>query len=114
MKLPAISKNEFMEAVTLLREQEKKDMEFADFMEKYLDGRFVPTISDCASKAAMKLLALAFDDRSENTWIEWFAYENDWGEKMLQVKLNSWKRWRRIKTPERMYDFLVEWMNEDK
>ena len=114
MKRPAITKEEFLEAVALLKAQEKKDMEFADFMEKYLDGRCVPTLSDHSTKAAVKLLALAFGDRSEEDWISWFAYENDWGADGKQVKLESWKRWRRIKTPERMYDFLVEWMNEGK
>lgn len=108
-KTPFITKDEFVECVNTLKEQEKKDTEFADFMEKYLDGRCVPTLSDHATKAAMKLLALAFEDRSKETWVEWFAYECEFGARPMSVYVND-KEYV-ISSAEEMYDFMTMYMN---
>lgn len=109
---PAITKEEFLEVIKLLHDQEKKDHEFGDFMEKYLDGRFVPMMSDCASMAALKALSACFNDRVKSkydtTWIDWFFYENDCGEKKMQCYLK--KKEYVIDSAEAMYDFLALWM----
>ena len=90
---PCISKAEFIDVVDLIKKQYKKDNEFADFMEKYLDGRFVPVMSEFYGLAIVKALSYIFDDRVpdkyDSTWIEWFMYDNDFGEKKMQAYLND-------------------------
>jgi len=46
MKKLFISKEEFVEICGLLKKQEEKDHKFCDFMETYLDGRFVPVMNE--------------------------------------------------------------------
>lgn len=115
MKEAPITKEEFIDIISLLRKQFEKDMEFGRFMETYLDGRFVPQISDYATTAAMKALALAFGDRVTDkygmTWIDWFSYECDWGDKPMTATLDKVEYV--IDSPEKFYDFLIKWYNSD-
>ena len=115
-KLPIISKEEFIEVIDLLKKQYEKDYSFADFMEKYLDGRCVPMMSEYNGSAVIKLLSYIFDDRIPNesdlTWIEWFIYENDWGNKKLSAHFNN--NPYIISSADDMYDFLVDWINFKK
>ena len=116
MKEPSITKVEFIEVIGLLREQDKKDHVFADFMENYLDGRFVPMMSEKANSAAMKSLALHFGDRltskHDMTWIEWWAYECDWGAKDNKAHINGVEF--PVSDASMFYDMMVMWMNNGK
>ena len=115
--VPVITKEQFCEIIEMLKEQQDKDREFAVFMEKYLDGRFVPMMSERAQSAAMKALSAIFNDvvgdsdETEDTWMEWFAYDCDWGnnEKNLTATIDG-KEYT-VKSAGDMYELLVAWMN---
>jgi hypothetical protein len=111
-----MTKDDFRKVVDLLRLQEKKDTEFADFMEKYLDGRCVPMLSDHALSAVEASLSAIFGDRKTDerdmSWIEWFFYECDFGDSPMSAYLG--KKEYVIASADDMYDFLVVWMNWKK
>ena len=116
MKKPAITKAEFIEIFALLKIQEEKDSKFCNFMEEYLDGRFIPVMNENANLAAMKTLSYCFNDRVTDkygsTWIDWILYDNDidnLSQKPAVAYLNKTKY--EIKSLEEFYDFLVLWMN---
>ena len=52
---PMIPKKQFKEILNLIKKQHDKDTKFADFMESYLDGRCVPTMSTEMQLAFEKL-----------------------------------------------------------
>ena len=111
MKYPIISKIDFINIISLLQQQYDKDIKFADFMELYLDGRCVPILSDFATLAAMKSLTLLTEDlklnKSEDSWVDWFAYETDFGKDPKSAFLDE-KEYV-ISSPDEMYEFLVEY-----
>ena len=116
MKLkPTITKKEFLEICKLLEAQSKKDHSFAVFMEKYLDGRFVPMMNDYIGLAVEKLMNAAFHDKINDefgyTWWTWFIYENDFGEKKMTVTLDKVEYV--ITSPSEFYDFMVLWLKHD-
>ena len=110
MKL-RITKEEFMEVISRLEKQDEKDNEFCDFMEKYLDGRFVPQMSTDAHTAALMALSLACGEKlsagknGDMTWCEWFCYECNFGRNVMSAYLC--KKEYVIRSASDMYDFLV-------
>jgi len=108
-KSPIITKQQFLEIIDLLKRQEQKDNEFCDFMEKYLDGRFVPMISEHSHNAAVKLLEHVFEDTEGQGWITWFLYDNNFGENKHEATIG--KKKYIISNAEKMYDLLVKLMN---
>ena len=109
-----ISKEDFVEIIDLIQKQQQKDIEFANFMEKYLDGRFIPTMNDYLTLALEKLFCYVFDDSefSDDSWISWFMYDNEFGKKEHSVYLNE--REYNIDSPETFYDFLIKWTEHKK
>jgi hypothetical protein len=114
--LPIITKEQFVEIISLIQKQSDKDHNFTDFMETYLDGRFIPTMNDHYSLAIQKLLNIIFNDietdKYDMTWCDWFAYENNFGKNKMSCWLNEVEYV--ISTPEEFYDFMVLWMNLPK
>ena len=118
IKTPAITKNEFLEIFELLKKQEEKDYKFCDFMEEYLDGRFVPVMNENANLAVMKMLSYCFNDRvkdeHDSTFVEWWMY--DCGEiteaNPACATLDDVEY--KMHTLEQFYDFLVVWMNSTR
>jgi hypothetical protein len=109
MILPIITKEEFVDIINLAEKQYDKDIKFADFMETYLDGRFVPMMSDYNGTAVIKLLNYIFNDRTADSWIDWFFYETDFGKTPMSAWIHGIEY--KITSPETMYDVLVIWMN---
>jgi len=109
---PTISKEMFLEVVEHIQAQNKKDNQFADFMENYLDGRFVPTMNDHSHVAVSKLMSAAFHDLEEDqfgyTWWDWFQYECDMGAKPMSAFLD--KKEYVIDSPEVFYDFMCKYL----
>ena len=112
---PNITKKDFLDICKLLETQSKKDNEFADFMEKYLDGRFVPMMNEHVILANKKLMNAAFHDTVEDeygyTWWTWFCYENDFGAKKMEAYVNGEQYV--ISSPSKFYDFMVLWLKND-
>ena len=110
---PFMTKAQFKEVIELLKKQKESDHRFADFMEGYLDGRFVPTMSEHAHSAAIKALSAAFNDKDEGcgTFVEWFVYECDFGKNRMSARLGG--KDYAITNAGQMYDLLVKWMNSD-
>lgn len=103
-----ITKKVFVQTIEAMIKQEDKDREFATFMEKYLDGNFVPMMNEHLHSALVNVLNSVFDDTCK--WIEWWIYEKDFG-RNDSLKA-TYKNGREIKlnTAEQLYDFLVKEM----
>jgi len=114
--LPIITKEQFVEIINLIQKQSEKDNKFADFMENYLDGRFVPTMNDYNGLVIEKLLNIIFDDiepdKYDITWFSWFCYENEFGKRRMSCRLNEIEYV--ISNAEEFYDFMILWMNIPK
>lgn len=113
---PMISLEEFEEIIELMKQQEDKDTKFSEFMETYLDGNFVPMMSESSHYANMKLLSYIFNDRDsglyEGTWMDWFVYENDFGRNSFPACIDEVEYV--ISNAKDMYEFLILWMNIPK
>jgi hypothetical protein len=94
-----IPKKQFKEILNLIKKQHDKDTKFADFMESYLDGRCVPTMSTEMQLAFEKLFFHNVEcgtdyyeeDKStyDMTWIEWFIYECNWGKSPMSATIDG-------------------------
>ncbi len=103
-----IPKKLLKEIVDLLQTQDKKEIKFADFMEDFLDGRCVPTLSTDVISAFHKLAAYTFNDvDTDMTWLEWFIYECDYGESPKSAFIG--KQEYIIDSFDAFYDFLLVW-----
>lgn len=105
---PKISKKTFIEICNLIKKQDEKDYKFTEFMESYLDGRFVPMMNEYLTIAIEKLVNDAFYDNCDESWFSWFVYENDFGKK----KLSAWVDEKEyvISSPSNFYDFVEKWL----
>lgn len=114
MKKLLITKKDFLEICSLIKKQNAKDEAFCDFMEKYLDGRFVPMMNEHFNLAIEKLMNVAFDDTVSDdygyTWWSWFVYECDFGKKKMEARLLG--KPYIISSPEKFYDFMKEWVKQ--
>jgi len=112
VKRPMITKEKFVELCGMIEKQEKKDHEFADFMENYLDGRFIPVMNETNNLVIEQLMNAVFHD-SENdeygyTWWSWFVYECDLGKKPMEARFG--RKTFVVDSPEVFYDFMVLWL----
>jgi len=103
----------FKEIIKLLKSQFDKEMKFADFMEDYLNGRYVPTLSDNLSKAFQILIfysvEFGFDDEhnKELTWFDWYMYDCEFGENPSKASFDN-KEYL-IDSDDTFYDMLIDW-----
>ena len=61
----------------------------------------------CHTDIVIDLLSYIFDDKAE--WISWWVFETNYGENHTKVYKND-EIIADIKTPEQLYDFLIEEM----
>lgn len=106
-----IAKEKLKEIFDLIKKQEKKDTAFADFMETYLDGRYVPTLNNELTKAFNLLFAYTIEGVTdvvpECTLIEWYIYETYFGENPLEATIG--KKDFLVDSFDAFYDLLCEW-----
>lgn len=141
-----ITREVFKACLAALVKQEKKEIAFADFMEDYLDGRCVPTLSTDVTSALIDVLsaifqpdliqakvdidekikdAAAFPDKLEELlrekknlqydhgWIDWWIYENDFGENKSICAYDKDDNEIILNTVDELYDFLIKNMNDN-
>ena len=117
MKKPLISKKDFLEICKLIEKQQTKDNEFCDFMEGYLNGRFVPMINEHVNTAIDKMMDILFQDNTGTldsegySWWTWFMYEDDFGKKNMEAYTNG-KQYV-ISSPSKFYDFMKEMLKQE-
>ncbi len=72
-----ISKKLFKEMMSAIEKQRLKDLKFCKNMESYLDGNFVPTMSDISVDALIRLLVNIMEgtDNVDESWISWWLYD---------------------------------------
>jgi sulfur transfer complex TusBCD TusB component (DsrH family) len=109
-----ISKEQFVSMMVQLKKQWDKDSRFAKLLGDYFDGHIVPTLSNDAFDVAVNAIGAHFEDieKCGMSWVSWFVYENDFGAKGLDVKVNK-KRFK-IRNAEEMYDLIMLVTNKEE
>ena len=108
-----ISKKDFIEVLNNIQYQEDKDQKLSKFLSNndYVDGHIVGSFSEPLMSTTIKLLSLFFEDgafnKKNDTWLEWFIYENDCGKKKMLCFMDNIEY--KITDAEEMYDFLILW-----
>ena len=108
-----ISKENFIFVLSQIEKQENKDRNFTKFLQdgNYIDGHIVSTFSEPLLDTTLKLLSLFFEEdvfnKKNDTWIEWFVYENDFGKQKMSCFIDNVKY--KITNAEEMYNFLILW-----
>lgn len=88
-----ISKEKFIKIISHIQKQYDNDNKFANFMEEYLDGRFVPMMNAENHIAILELWSLAVEEEEYNNdlgnWLEWFMYDCNFGKEPLTATVNN-------------------------
>lgn len=101
-----ITKKQFITIITAIEEQHKLEQEFADALDKILDGNFVPMLSANLENSIMTVVKELFEDNAD--WISWWMYEKDFGKRKDMSA--SYKNGKKIKldTVDDLYKFLIK------
>lgn len=102
----------FKDCIEALQKQYEKEIRFADFMEEYLDGRCVPTLSDDVQSALVNLLSYVMEPTTAihegwDTWVEWWVYEKDFGRDIKIKAFDENDKEISLNTVDELYDYLV-------
>jgi len=101
-----ISKKKFCEILEQIKEQEKIDEEFSKALETVCDSWCIYNTKNKIYKVLWDLLKEIFGDKED--WMSWWVYEDV--EKVITY--NNSKKQTILKTPEQLYDFLINNMKE--
>ena len=104
-----ISKKTFVEVLKLIKEQSKVYEKVNDALELISDSYVMVGTKDKNLDALLMVLSEVFDDK-ENGWISWWL----WEDVEKYVYYENPKRKKSVKTTEKLYDFLIETMEEKK
>lgn len=106
---PLISKEKFVEIINFMRERDTSFDIIASAMEKVCPGfdvDFVPNLS--YNGKIIDLLNTFFPDEQEDSLIEYYVYEANYGtERGMEFIIVDGKEYD-ITTPEQLYDALVD------
>ena len=101
-----ISKETFCNALTLIKEQEEIDKQFGEALSNICDGHIVYGTKNKYLEALLAVLKEAADDKYD--YIEWWLYEaTDEYTVGLQDGTKEWH----LKTPEALYDYIINECN---
>jgi hypothetical protein len=104
----------FLSVIEKIKLQEEKEHKFVDFLENgFIDGRCIPTLSNDIMSATIKLLdyllvgEASFVENYQSD-VEWFIYENDFGERQLEWFIDKVEY--KITNPSEFYDVVQIYM----
>jgi len=105
-----ISKEEFLKAIEVLRQQSQVDDNFQIHLEAAFPGSYAPIYDNRLWTLSINLLEQLIEDKAE--YISWWVFETDFGKERPDVYWKSpdgkqEKEWN-LTTAELLYDFLVE------
>lgn len=107
-----INKDLFIDVINLIERQYTKDVKFANFMEDYIDGHFVPTLTTDMNQALQFLINSTFEiseshKKPEMNWIEWYMYECNFGKDALTAKIGE-KEYK-VDNVDTLYEVVSAW-----
>ena len=99
-----ITKKLFVDVLKNIQKQEKRVSKFSKALGEICDGHPVFDTDNLYLKSLLDILKVTFDDRDD--YITWWLWEDVEKKVWLQdgVEID-------LKTPEKLYDFLVDNMN---
>ena len=109
MNKPLISKEKFVEIINFMRERDTSFDIIASAMEKVCPGfsvDFVPNLS--YNGKIIDLLNTFFPDEQEDSLIEYYVYETNYGTEHGTEFIIVDEKEYDITTPEQLYDALVD------
>lgn len=102
-----ISKKTFVEVIKAIQKQDLVDENFSNALETVCDSWCIYGTINKKYDALFLLLKEIFND--ENDWIGWWLYEDV---KKVVTYTKPRKREVKLDTPEKLYKFLIENMQE--
>lgn len=96
-----LSKETFLKALALIREQEKINDNFSKALEAVGDGHFLYGVNNKYHEALMLVLKESVHDKYD--YIEWWLYETTDYKVWTEDGRNEWN----LKKPEALYDYIV-------
>ena len=100
-----ITKSMFVDVINNIRKQEKRVDKFSKALNQICDGHPLFDVNNLYLKSLLDVLKATFNDQDD--YISWWLWEDVekkvWLEDNTEVDLS---------TPEQLYDFLIENMNE--
>ena len=113
-----IEKKDFIFVLSQIEKQIEKDQNLVRYLisNNYIEGNPVGCFSDILLNTTIKLLSTFFEDdvftKKIDTWIEWFIFENDFGNKKMSCFIDKIEY--NITNSEEMYDFLIKWKYDNE
>jgi hypothetical protein len=106
-----MTKELFVETIEALQKQYEHDAECSKAFKTILPNDYTSSYDNhWLTNQLVKLLQIAMNDENEDSWIEYYLWELDFGKK-YKDGCASYKDGRiiDISTPEKLYDFLKEY-----
>ena len=116
-----ITKKEFIETIDIIKEYYEKEEKLTKYLHEFLmDGHSVVSFVGELTDITIKLLAKNISEKDKQSLeddINWFIYENDFGEKEWSIcyiiPSTKDKKEYKITSIEKMYDYIVEMYLKD-
>jgi len=99
-----LSKKDFIFCMQKIQKDQKYLKEFIKNIGKYFDDVYIFDLGDQLLYTQIEILKIAMDDEN-NSWIDWYIYDNNWGNEKLEAGYGIIKP---IKTINDLYRLFQE------
>ena len=110
-----ITKELFVESIKMIQKQHEVDSECSMAFEKLLPNDYVSGYDNSSLyKQLIKLLQVLTKDDEQNSWIDYYIWELDFGKKYKDGHVILDKVHYDLITPEDLYELLVKTYTNEK
>ena len=106
---PTIKKQDFVDTLNFMKERDATFEKLIDQMEALTQGFYVDFLPNLSyNEQIIKLLNYLFKEEEDNSLIEYFIYETEYGTNADASTIEIDEKKYDISTPEKLYDVLCE------
>ena len=100
-----LSENKFVWAMKEIQKNHEEIAKFGSLLDKYFDS-FIFSFGYDLVTTSINILKECVNDTEDDSWIDWFIYENDFGNRKMEAGYNN--KTKQIKNASDLYRLIVE------
>ena len=101
-----LSKRDFIICMKIIRKNEKEIEKFVEDIGKYFDSVYIFDLGNNAIINQIEIVKIAMEENVDNSWIDWYIYENDWGNNKLTAGYEN--NINPVKNSSHLYQLILE------
>jgi hypothetical protein len=99
-----LSENKFVWAMKEIQKNHEEIAKFGSLLDKYFDS-FIFSFGYDLVTTSINILKECVNDTEDDSWIDWFIYENDFGNRKMEAGYGKMKQ---IKNASDLYQLIID------